>query len=219
MKVCQEGKRLFQLIKASHPGFLARSRSIKKKKTKKNTLNVPVGFKKPEVAEGLPHHDQNHIPSSSTSSVSGGHLSHAARGSSDLDPQFRTRDGEEKLAVILYVNSLHSMAGQWLFCKPLFSSASHKNAKRHPGSSCWRKVDGFSLELEKKRKKKKRLRGRWAVLSPPTCLPASANQPASHPRNHSSTSLPFLPSLSLSHTAFLPLSVTACLLFHPSIKQ
>lgn len=71
VEVCQEGEGLFQLIEASHPEFLN-----KKKKTKKKRLNVPVGFNKPEVAEGPRHRDQNHIPSRSTSSVSGGSFGH-----------------------------------------------------------------------------------------------------------------------------------------------
>lgn len=74
------------------------------------------------------------------------------------------------------------------------------------------------------KKKKKRLRGRWAVC---VCLPPPTSQPVSQPHLQNSATTPpplslsFLPSLSLSHThtQLPPLSVAACLLFHPSIEQ
>lgn len=71
VEVCQEGEGLFQLVEASHPEIP----QLKLEKKKKSEMCLR-GFNKPEVAGGLPHHDQNHIPSRSTSWVCGGNLGH-----------------------------------------------------------------------------------------------------------------------------------------------
>lgn len=115
------------------------------------------------------------------------------------------------------------MAGQRLSCKPLFSSASRRNAKRHPGSSCWRKVDGFSLELGKKKKDDCGVVG--------LCVSACLRQPASQSASHTCRTLQpllllspypsFLLSLSLIHThGSLPSqSLLVCFSIPPSSSR